>query len=335
MVQYLLRRVALLIPMLFLVTVVTFALVRLIPGNPAELYAGGFADPQLLKTLNQQLGLNQPWPVQYLDYLRGIVTGQLGISSYTGHPVVSDLAARFPPTFELTTLSLLVALLIAVPLGVTAGFRRGTVTDSVIRGGAILAMATPDFWLGLVLIQLFYVNWRLMPAPIGQFPASATAPPSITGMTAVDSLLDGQLGDFRLAALNLILPVLALALTWSAPLLRQTRNSVIDTLSADYITAARATGISPMRLLRKYVLRNAAIPVLTQTSLVYTYLLGGDVLVEVVFNWPGIGQYAVQAIEHSDYTAIQGVVLLLTAVVAACYILVDIAYAVIDPRTRT
>lgn len=334
MVTYLLRRLALLLPLLFLVTLVTFALVRLIPGNPAELYAGGFADPQLLRTLNHQLGLDQPLPVQYADYLDGLVHGQLGVSSYTGHSVISDLATRFPPTLELTTLALIVALVIAVPLGIISGARRRSAADGTIRGFAILAMATPDFWLGLVLIQLFYVKWRIFPAPLGQFSATAAGPRTITGVALLDSLLEGQLGSFRFALASLVLPTLALAVAWSAPLLRQTRSSVAQTLASDYVRTARATGISSLGLMRHHVLRNASLPVLTQTTLVYTYLLGGDVLVEVVFNWPGLGQYAVEAIQHSDYNAIQGVVLLLTLVVAACYVLVDVAYSVIDPRTR-
>jgi ABC-type dipeptide/oligopeptide/nickel transport system permease component len=334
MVRYLLRRLTLMLPLLFLVTVVTFVLVRLIPGNPAELYAGGFADPQLLRTLNHQLGLDKPLPIQYLDYLNSLVHGQLGVSSYTGHPVASDLSTRFPPTLELTTLALIVALVIAVPLGILAGARQRTTTDRTIRGFAILAMATPDFWLGLVLIQLFYVEWRIFPAPLGQFPATVNGPRPITGIALIDSLLEGQLGSFRLAVISLVLPTLALAIVWSAPVLRQMRGSIAETLVADYVRTARATGISSFGLMWHHVLRNASLPVLTQTTLVYTYLLGGDVLVEVVFNWPGLGQYTVQAIQHSDYNAIQGVVLLLTLVVAVCYLLVDIAYSVIDPRTR-
>jgi peptide/nickel transport system permease protein len=323
-----------LVPMLILVSIGTFVLVRAAPGNPALLYAGGFADPQLLKTITHELGLDQSWPVQYLDYVKGIFHGTLGVSAYTGDSVLSDLSSRLPATLDLIVPATILAVLIAVPLGIVGASTRNRPPDFASRGVTTLLVAIPDFFLGLLLIQFFYVDAQIGPSPTGRLPPLATPPPKVTGSYVVDSIVAGRWSTLGSVLSQMVLPVITLALAYCAPIARQMRTAMIDVLGEDYIRTSRAYGLPRRRVLFRHGLRNALLPVVTMTTIVFVYLIGGDVLVEVVFNWPGMGQYAVQAIQNSDYAAVQGVVLVVAILICLAYLMMDFVYTLLDPRIR-
>ncbi len=320
--------------MLFLVTIGTFVLVRAVPGNPALLYAGGFADPTLLKSITHQLGLDKPWPVQYLDYLKELGRGSLGNSAYTGQPVRTDLLNRLPATLDLVIPATILAVLIAIPLGVLGAASHTRLPDHLSRIVTTVFVAMPDFYLGLVLIELLYVHWHIAPSPLGQLSPLIIPPHKITGSYELDALLEGRFSVFVAAFKQSILPVCTLAIAYSAPIARQTRAAMLDVLRENYIRTARAYGVPRFRILFRRGLRNALLPVVTMVGIVFVYLMGGDVLVEVVYNWPGIGQYSVSAIQNSDYTAVQGVILVIALLVSIAYLALDVIYALLDPRIR-
>lgn len=326
------RRVLSMIPVLFIVTLLTFILLRLLPGNPVDLYAGNTASPREIAAIRRQFGLDQPIVVQYWKYLAGLAQGNLGHSIFTGNSVASDLSSRFGATFELTVLSMIVSAAFAIPLGVTAALKRGTIIDQIARLIASLGVSVPEFWLGLILIQVFFVQLHIAPAPVGQLSNGMSPPTHITGIFVLDGLVTGNWTVFASALGHLVLPVATLAFVYAAPIVRQTRSAVINALGGESVLVARANGLPSRRITVRYALRQGLAPVITAFGLVFTYLLGGDVLVEVVFSWPGIGQYAVLAIQQQDYAAVEGVVLLTTVVIIIVYLLVDITYAIVDPR---
>ena len=330
--QYAGRRLLSIIPVLFLITLITFFILRILPGNPVLLYVGGFADPSVIKSVTKLLGLDQPLYIQYLKYLNGLIHGDLGTSFYTGQPVVQDLRQRFPATVELTVLSMIVAVVFAIPLGIVSALRRNKPVDHGVRLVTTLGISMPEFWLGLLLIQVFFVHFHLVPAPIGRLDTVMSPPKTITGLYTIDSLLTLNGATFFSAVAHLILPVATLGFIFSAPIARQTRSAMMDALSSEPVRIARADGIRESTVILRYGLRQGLAPIVTIIGLVFSYLLGGDVLVEVVFAWPGLGQYAVLAIQHQDYSAVQGVVLLVTVTVVLVYLVIDVLYAVIDPR---
>jgi ABC-type dipeptide/oligopeptide/nickel transport system permease component len=316
------------------VLILVFLLTHLLPGNPAFAEAGQYSSPSVISEIKKQLGLNQPLDHQFVSYVKGIFSLNLGTSTTSGHGVASDLASRFPATAELALWSILVAIVIAVPLGIWAGMRPDTPSDWVTRTFATVGTSTPLFWLGLVLIYLFFYLLGVAPDPDGRLSAFTSPPPHITGMYTLDAILTAN-GSALLDALDhLWLPVMTLSLVVIAPLLKITRAATIDTLQTDYVRTARSLGLSTWQIIRSDVLRSVGVQLLTTTGIVLGYLLSGSILVEQVFNWPGIGQYAWNAMVSDDIVATEGFILLVAVIYVVLNFSIDVLYALIDPRIR-
>jgi peptide/nickel transport system permease protein len=319
------------IPLVLLGTsIVTFAVTHML-GNPVYLLLGPTATPQAVKSTSEKLLLDRPVWEQYLHYMQGLVHGDLGDSWFTGRPVLQDLADRFPTTFQLITLALLFSIVAGVTLGTLAAAYRGGPVDHVARAVSIVGVSIPNFWLGLILIFVFFFLLKWAPAPLGELPITVLPPPRVTGMILVDSLISGNWQALGASASHLVLPVLAVAIGVVGPIARQSRAATLDVLESEYVYYARCCGLSRPRLWMG-ILRNAALPVVTLAGVLYGLLLGGAALVEVVFAWGGLGQYAVQAMVQNDFPAIQGVVQLTAAFSIMVFLLIDVVYLLVDPR---
>ena len=316
------------------VLTITFVVSRVLPADPIALLAGPHASEEVSRGIRSSLGLDQPLPAQYLKYLSGAVRGDLGRSFRTGQPVLADLGARFPATLELVLTSGLLGLAVAVPLGMITAVWRGRWPDYLGRGLTLLGVAVPSFWLGLVLVYLLFFQVRIFPAPVGRLPLDQPPPPGVSGLLLVDSLLAGQIGVFWSALGQLALPAVTLGFVILGPIARVLRASMLEVLGADYVRTARAMGIPERRVLGHHALRNALLPTLTVAGTLFGNLLGGAVLVETVFSWPGLGRYVVDAIQVSDYASIQGFVLLASVLYVAVFQTVEVLYALLDPRIR-
>jgi ABC-type dipeptide/oligopeptide/nickel transport system permease component len=327
---YILRRLGLSIVSLFGAVLVTFFVTHLLPGNPVLVHAG-FKIPSTIKFLEQQMGLDQPLPVQFQRYVAGLAHGDMGYSFYTGNPVAVDLSQRLPASLELAAFGTLLALLIGLPLGILSAVRRDSVWDHLTRIIGVGGVSMPVFWVGLVLVFVFYYSLHLAPAPLGRLETFAQPPSTRTGLLTVDSLLAADLATFQDALGHLVLPGVTLALVVMVPIMRITRASMLEALGQPYIRTARAVGL-PYRWVVLDALRNSLINVLTIGGLVLGYLIGGAVLVEKVFAWPGMGQYALNALLENDYSAVQGFILTITTLYILLNLLIDVLYAVIDPR---
>ncbi len=328
---YVLRRAVALVPQLLAISIVTFVLARLLPGDPVGLILGPLATPESLAHLRAEMHLDQPFYIQYWYYLTALLTGDFGRSWSTSDSVWNDLIARVPATMELITYSLILALVMGVSIGIVTAFRQGGWIDRTTRIYGLLAGAIPDFWLGLLLIFFFYFELRIFPAPLGRLDPFLSPPTHFTGMYTIDSLLTGNWECLVSALTHLALPVITLAFASAGSILRMTRSTMIGILDGDFIRHGRLTGL-PERTLLRYALRNTLPPVVTLVAIVYGYLLGGAVLIENVFGWGGLGQYAVQAMSNSDYAAIQGFVLVTATFTLLLYLVVDLLYFAIDPR---
>jgi ABC-type dipeptide/oligopeptide/nickel transport system permease component len=329
--SYIVRRSLALIPQLLAISLVTFVLARLLPGDPVTLILGPLATPEARANLESQMHLDKPMHIQYYYYLRDILQGDLGRSWSTSNDVLDDLLKRFPATFELITYSLLLALVVGISVGVVTSFRQGGWIDRVTRVYGLLAGALPDFWLALILIFFFYYKVPIFPAPLGRLDPFMTAPTHITGMYTIDSLLTGNFEAFRSAVAHLALPVFTLAFVSAGAIMRMTRSTMIAVLNGDFIRHGRLSGL-PQRTLIRYAIRNALPPVVTLVAIIYGFLLGGAVLIETIFGWGGLGQYAVRALIASDYAALQGFVLVAATFTLFLYLIVDLLYFAIDPR---
>jgi peptide/nickel transport system permease protein len=333
LIRYVLKRAAFLVPQLVGISIVTFLMVRLLPGNPANIIAGGFATPETIQQIERRLGLDQPVHIQYLVYLRNTLGGDLGTSWYTSNPVTVDLAQRLPSTVELITISLLVAIALAIPLGVFSAMRSGGVWDRLTAGYGLLAGALPDFWLGLILIFVLYTSLSIAPAPLGQIDLTVIPPPRRSGMLLLDSALAGNWHALGSSAAHLVLPVITLAFVNMAPILKMTRSTMKECLAAEFVQYGRAVGL-PDPVILRYALRNALPPIVTIIAVLYGYLLGGAVLVESVFGWGGVGQYAVQSVVNSDFAPLQAFVLIAAVFTLVLYLAVDLVYVLLDPRIK-
>lgn len=332
--RYIIRRLALAIVTLGGIVVVVFLVTHILPGNPALVKAGGYANAKTLRAIEQQMGLNRPLSAQFGSYLSSIVNGSLGTSYTTGNTVAHDLFTRLPATAELAVVSTILATIVGLPLGVTAGLREGSGTDWGGRMGAILGTSIPLYWLGLVLMVIFYAGLHLAPAPSGEVDAFATMPPTYTHSLILDSLLSGNWATLVDALRHLALPAITLGIVETAPILKITRSATLEVARSDYVRTARAYGLSHWEILRNDVLRNVATRVLTALGIVFGFLLGGSILVERIYGWPGIGLYAWNAVTTTDYDAIQGYILLVGVIYLLLNLVVDLLYAVVDPRIR-
>ena len=326
------RRLALALIVVWGVTLVTFVVARLLPGNPVYLIVGSRADDATIQDAMAKYGFDRPIVEQYFIYMGGLLRGDLGDAWTTSNPVTTDIYERFPATLELALVSFVLALLIALPLGSLAALEPRTRWDRFARVVSASGVAVPQFWLGLMLIYVFFFKLQLFPPPMGRLPL-ATFPPRVTGLLLVDTLMAGDLALFRLAAHALFLPSLTLALAVQAPILNQIRVSLRAALDSQPILASRALGL-PRRewIFRAFWL--GFLPVLNIVGISFGFLLGGTVLVESVFSWPGMGLYALQAMNASDYAAVQGVVLVSAFIYVTLYVGLDLLQLLIDPRTR-
>ena len=332
---YVTRRLIGTLPLLMGVAVFTFILVRVLPGDPAVYYATGpLATQEEIESVRKALGLDRPVPEQLLRYFRDLGSGDLGHSLVTGQPVVRDLSQRFPASLELVTVAMAIALIVAIPLGIVAAVRAGSLTDQVVRFVGTLGVSMPAFVVGIVLIFGFYFKLGIAPEPIDRIDPFLLKPAHITGLMLVDSVLAGDFAAFRSAAGRLVLPAFTMAIIVIAPLMRMTRASMIAVLEGEFIRTARAAGLSRWTIYVRYGLRNAFLPVLTTIGLVISYQLGANVVVEKVFAWPGVGSYALNSLLASDYAPVQGYVLLMACVYVVINTGIDLLYAVLDPRMR-
>jgi peptide/nickel transport system permease protein len=334
MTRYLLKRLSLLAVMLFGLLVITFSISHVAPGDPAALAAGPDATREMVETLRREYGLDQPLPVQFWRYLQGMFEGDLGRSIRTTRDVSADLLRYFPATFELVTFSILIAIVLGIPLGMLSAVYKDSWIDHSTRIVSVSGVALPMFWLGLMLQLLIALQLGWLPLG-GRLDMMTEPPDPITHLLLIDSLLHGQWSVFTDALAHLILPALALCFPALASILRVNRAEMIETLNQDYIISARAQGIAGRRIIGLYALKNAMIPTLTMIGLRYGWMLGGTILVETVFDWPGIGLYAVQSAVSSDFQPVMGVTLLIGINVMIANFLVDLAYGWLDPRIRT
>jgi peptide/nickel transport system permease protein len=334
MVATIVKRLVTVIPTLIGVVIVTFLLTRVLPGDPAVYFAGPAATPQSIAEVRKSLGLDRPLPDQFLRYVNDLAHGNFGNSLSTGQPVAAEIASRLPASAELTLFGLLLSIAIAVPLGILAAVKQGSWIDHLCRLVATAGVSLPVFFTGLLLVYVFYFRLGWSPAPIGRLDAFATSPPDLTGFYLIDSLLAGNLDSFRASLSQLILPAFTLGIFSLAPIARMTRASMLAVLASDFVRTARASGLNGRTVILTYAFRNAMLPVVTTLGMVFSFLLGANVLVEKVFAWPGIGSYAVEALLQSDFAPVQGFVLTMAVLYVALNLLIDMLYGVIDPRVR-
>jgi peptide/nickel transport system permease protein len=327
------RRLLFLVPQLFAVSVIVFFLVRLLPGDPAYLIAGQFATKERIEEVRTAMGLDRPLYEQYVLYVRNVLRGDFGMSWRTSQPVINDIKQRLPATLELVLLTGIISVVLGIPIGAYTAVKRKGVVDRALFLYSMLAGSIPDFWLGLILIFIFFSLLGWLPGPIGQLDPTIETPPRISGMLVLDALVSGRWEAFRSALAHLVLPVATLTLVYMTLIIKNTRTTVEEMLKSDFVEHARALGLPRLMLLR-YALRNALPPVITVVGIVFWFLLGGAVLVETVFAWGGLGQYAVESVVSSDYAPLQAFVLLAALFTLVVFLLVDLAYFVIDPRIK-
>ena len=320
------------IPVVIGVVIITFVLTRALPGDPAVYFAGDAADEASIQEVREKLGLDKPLAQQFAHYIRDLVRGDWGESLTTGQPVLSDLARRLPASLELTVIALLVSCVIAIPLGVFAATGPGSWRDHLCRVLVTAGVSLPTFFTGVLLIYVFYYLLDIAPSPLGRLDFVYIEPERVTGFYLIDSALAGDWETFGGAAKQLVLPAATMAIFTLAPIARMTRAAMLQALSSDFIRTARAAGLPRRKIILGYALRNALLPVVTTLGMVFSFALGANVLVEKVFAWPGIGSYAVDALVASDYAAVQGFVLAMALLFVALNLIIDLLYAMIDPR---
>jgi len=334
MIANILRRFVTVIPTLIGVVIVTFLLTRVLPGDPAVYFAGPAATPQSIADIRKSLGLDKPLPEQFLHYVDDLAHGNLGNSLATGRPVATEIVSRLPASAELTLFGLIIAIVIAIPLGILAAVKQGSWIDHTCRIVATAGVSLPVFFTGLLLVYVFYFRLGWAPAPLGRLDVFFSEPPQVTGFYLIDSLIAGDFQVFRAAFTQLILPGATLAIFSLAPITRMTRAAMLEVLASDYVRTARASGLSSYTVIVTYAFRNAMLPVITTLGMVFSFLLGANVLVEKVFAWPGIGSFAVEALIASDFAPVQGFVLTMAVLYVALNLMIDILYGVVDPRVR-
>jgi len=334
MLMMVLKRLLVAVPSLIGVVIVTFLLTRALPGDPAAYFAGPAATKEAIEQIRVKLGLDKPLYLQFARYVADLSRGDLGTSLTTGQSVATEIKTRLPASAELTLLGLIMSMAIAIPLGIVAATRPGSLVDHACRVLATAGVSLPVFFTGLILVYVFYYLLGWAPAPLGRLDVFFSAPPHVTGFYLIDSAIAGN-GEIFVASLKqLVLPALTLGIFSLAPIARMTRASMLAVLSSDFVRTARASGLTPFTVVVTYAFRNAMLPVITTLGMVFSLLLGANVLVETVFAWPGIGSFAVEALIASDFAPLQGFVLTMAVMYVALNLIIDILYGVIDPRVR-
>jgi dipeptide transport system permease protein len=333
MFQFILNRLAVVIPTFIGASIVAFAFIRILPGDPVMLMSGErVMSPERYEEITRQLGYDRPLPIQYADYLGGVITGDFGNSIVTRRPVLEEFFNLFPATLELSLCAIIVAVMLGVPAGVFAAIKRGSFFDQSIMGVSLVGYSMPIFWWGLLLIIFFS-------GTLGWTPVSGRISllyffPTPTGFMLIDSLLSGQDGAFLSAVSHLILPTIVLSTIPLAVIARQTRSAMLEVLSEDYVRTARAKGLSPFRVIGVHALRNAMIPVITTIGLQVGVLMAGAILTETIFSWPGIGKWMVDSVFRRDYPVIQGGLLIIAGIIMLVNLIVDLLYGLVNPRIR-
>jgi peptide/nickel transport system permease protein len=330
---YVLYRLVAMIPTLIGVIVLIFFLTQSIKGDPARMMAGDAADAQVLEQLRREFQLDQPMPVRLLSYFANLAQGNLGISYSTKRPVLQSLMERFPATLELTLASVLFAFVAAVPLGVISAVKRNQPIDHLIRVLGVGGVSMPVFWSGLILLWLFYGRLEWLPGA-GRLSVYSQPPTHITGMYTVDALLTGNWPILKESLQYLVLPAFVLGYAYMATLTRLIRSSMLEVLGQDYVRTARAKGLTDRVVVMRHAMRNALIPVTTLAGLAFAALLGGAVLTETIFSWPGIGKYVVDAALYLDYPVIMGFTLLIAIVYMLVNLGVDLLYSWLNPQIQ-
>jgi len=331
--QYILKRLLLLIPVLFGVTILTFSISHVVPANPALVVLGPHATPDRVKVLKEKWGLDKPVYIQYLIYLKGVLKGDLGTSLHTNQPVAEDLKAYFPATFELTTASMFLCLMFGIPLGIIAAVKKDKMIDHITRIFSLIGVSIPIFWLGLLLLLVLYFKLGFLPGG-GRLPSLAVPPKHITGLYILDSLLTGNWEILKESVIHIILPASCLGFAVIGVISRMTRSSMLNILGEDYIKTARAKGLKERKVIYQHALRNAILPIVTISGILYGQLLAGAVLTETIFSWPGMGLYTVTSIMQLDFQPIMGFTIVVAFVYVVLNLLVDILYVIFDPRIR-
>ena len=333
MIAFIFKRISLVIPAFIGITLFTFALIRMIPGDPVTVQAGerGLSEEQRAKIV-AQYGLDKPLYEQYFIYIKQVAQGDFGKSMVTKESVLQEFLTLFPATLELSICAAIFALLVGLPAGIIAAVKRGSVFDHSVMTISLTGYSMPIFWWGLLLIILFSVMLGLTPVS-GRISALYWVD-TVTGFMLIDSLLSDEEGAFGSAVAHLILPSVVLGTIPMAVIARMTRSSMLEVLGEDFIRTARAKGLSPLRIILKHALRNALIPVITVFGLQVGILLSGAILTETIFAWPGIGRWLLESINRRDYKVVQGGILIVATIIIMINLLVDILYGVINPRIR-
>jgi dipeptide transport system permease protein len=333
MFRFLLTKLAMIIPTFIGVTIASFAFIRLLPGDPILLMAGERGvTPERREELEAIMGFDRPLWEQYLGFLGDLLQGDLGVSIVTKQPVLEEFLGRFPATVELSVIAIIFAVAIGLPAGVIAAVRRGSIFDHTVMGCSLTGYSMPIFWWGLLLIILFsgILEWT----PVSGRISFLYFFEPVTGFMLIDSLLSGQSGAFKSAVSHLILPAVVLGTIPLAVIARQTRSSMLEVLSEDYVRTARAKGLPPIRVVGVHALRNALITVVTVIGLQVGVLLAGAILTETIFAWPGIGKWMIDSISRRDYPSVQGGLLMIASIVMIVNLLVDLTYGLINPAIR-
>ncbi len=336
MTRFLVRRLAQAVIVIVGVVIVTFGVARLVPGDPAVTYAGPRASRAQLEQVRTSLGLDRPWPIQLVDYMKGIATGDWGTALHTHRPVLDDLATAVPASLELVVAALLLGIAIGLPLGIVAARFRGSLIDPLIRLLSMLSVSMPIFWLGLILQHLFFQRLGWLPVA-GEYDARLdfTHPLAVhTHFAIIDALISGNWVVFRSTLSHIVLPALTVAAYPAGAIAQMTRASLLETVVEDHVRMARALGFSERSIFGRLALRPALNPVIALIALVFAYSLANTFLVESIYNWPGLGSYAVAAIQSLDTPAILGVTLFVALSYVLANLLVDIVQSIVDPRVR-
>lgn len=328
------RRLVMSVGALFGIVVVVFLVVRILPGDGAVLRAGPYASASRIAQIRKEFGLDKSLLSQFQTYMVNVLHGNLGTSIRTQAPVTTELMSRLAASLEMALASVLLASLVGIPMGMWAAARRGKWVDHIVRIFAVIGSSMALFWLGLLMIYLFFYRLGWAPGPVGRLNIGTNPPTSITGLFTVDAALQGQWAILTDALRHLALPVITLGLVLSAPIIKMVRSAMIESLDSDYVRTARSVGVRGYEILWRDGFRNALIPVTTTMGIVFGYMLGGNIIIEFLFNWPGIGRYAFTAAQNNDIDALQGFVIVVGVLYIILNILIDLIYVWVDPRIR-
>ncbi len=326
------KRIAYLFLVVIGMSILIFLTTRMLPGDPALIAAGGMdATSAMVEHVRKEYGLDRPLVIQYFHYMKHIARGDFGRSLVDRQPVLEKLKLFYPATFELAFFGVLFACLIGIPLGILSAIKNGSWIDNLCRVSSLFLVSMPIFWLGLILIYIFYGIFQILPSG-GRIFGNIPAPPHVTGILTLDCLLSGDLEKLRIVLIHLLLPSVVLGSISLGIISRMTRASVLEILTENYIVTGRAKGLSEKIVILRYALRNAAIPIVTVIGLQFGVLMGGAVLTETVFSWPGVGRYAIEAVDNKDYPAIMGFAITYSFFYAVINMIVDITYAWLNPK---